>query len=151
LIAALVEAGELLMLLAGRIWLSCGISQHANIVDCACRLVLKGTYCGVEVAVCRIMPASSTIYKSIFGVSAKQNAAAALRTGGAATNKGRPRRASASRGKSKERGSPLLEAQVVTSKTQHLSASGCKPTGSLLSSCGHMVQAASTSEVMYVF
>ena len=65
------------------------------------------------------MPASSSIYKSIFGMSAKQNAAA-LRTGGAATGKGRPRRASASRGKSKERGSPLLEAQVVTSKTRHL-------------------------------
>ena len=65
------------------------------------------------------MPASSSIYKSIFGVSAKQNAAA-LRTGGAATGKGRPRRASASRGKSKERGSPLLEAQVITSKTRHL-------------------------------
>jgi len=83
--------------------------------DCACRLVLKGTYCGVAVAVCRIMPASSTIYKSIFGVTAKQNVAA-MRTGGAATNKGRPRRASASRGKSKERSSPLLEAQVMTSK-----------------------------------
>ena len=76
---------------------------------------MKGTYCGVAVAVCRVMPASSTIYKSMFGVSAKQNAAA-LRTGGAATNKGRPRRASASKGNSKERTSPLLEAQVVTSK-----------------------------------
>ncbi|DBA66841.1 TPA: hypothetical protein ACH3X2_001975 [Trebouxia sp. C0005] len=73
-------------------------------------LVLKGTYCGVAVAVCRVMPASSTVYKSIFGMNAKQNAAA-LRTGGAATNKGRPRRTSASRGNNKERTSPLLEAQ----------------------------------------
>ncbi|KAL0044703.1 hypothetical protein WJX82_006155 [Trebouxia sp. C0006] len=73
-------------------------------------LVLKGTYCGVAVAVCRVMPASSTIYKSIFGVSAKQDAAA-MRNGRAGTGKGRPRRASASRGKSKDRTSPLLEAQ----------------------------------------
>jgi len=105
------------MMLAG-----CSIGHHAvihsmpNIVDCTCRLVLKGTYCGVAVAVCRVMPASSTIYKSIFGVSAKQDAAA-MRSGRAGTGKGRPRRASASRGKSKDRTSPLLEAQVVTSKT----------------------------------
>ena len=67
------------------------------------------------------MPASSTIYKSMFGVSAKQDAAA-MRRGGAGTGKGRTRRASASRGKSKERTSPLLEAQVVTTQTRHLAA-----------------------------
>lgn len=65
----------------------------------------------MAVAVCRIMPPSSTIYKSIFGMTARQHAAA-MRSGGVVTNKGKPRRASASRGK--DNSSPLLEAQVLS-------------------------------------
>lgn len=79
------------------------------IVNTACRLVLKGTYCGVAVAIGRIMPPRSSTYKSIFGMTAKQHVAG-MHASGVVTNKGRPRRASASRGK--EKSSPLLESQV---------------------------------------
>ena len=62
------------------------------------------------------MPPSSTSLKSIFGLTAKQHAQE-LNLAGVVTNKGRPRRASASRGRSKEKSSPLLESQV----TAHIS------------------------------
>ncbi len=78
------------------------------------RLVLKGAYCGVAVAVGRVMPPSSSSYKSIFGMTAKQHAAA-MNARGVVTNKGKPRRASASRGKTREKSSPLLESQVAAS------------------------------------
>ena len=77
----------------------------------ACRLILRGAYCGVAVSVGRIMPPSSTSLKSIFGLTAKQHAQE-LHGAGVATNKGRPRRASASRGRTREKSSPLLESQV---------------------------------------
>ncbi|KAL3158747.1 hypothetical protein ABBQ32_011475 [Trebouxia sp. C0010 RCD-2024] len=73
-------------------------------------LVLKGAYCGVAVSVGRMMPPSSTSYKSIFGVTAKQHARE-LHAAGVVTSKGRPQRASASKGSKEKKSSPLLESQ----------------------------------------
>ena len=72
----------------------------------------------------RIMPPSSTCYKSIFGLTARQHAQE-LHAGGVVTNKGRPRRASASRGKTREKSSPLLESQVIGAHHALYAASKC--------------------------
>ena len=69
------------------------------------------------------MPPSSTSLKSVFGLTAKQHAQE-LAVAGVVTNKGRPRRASASRARTKEKSSPMLESQV----TAHLltASVGCQ-------------------------
>ena len=66
----------------------------------------------MSVAVGRIMAPSTTL-KSVFGMTAKQHAQE-LNAAGVVTNKGRPRRASASRGRTREKSSPLLESQVTS-------------------------------------
>ena len=71
------------------------------------------------------MPPGTSGYKSIFGMTAKQHAAAMHARGVA---RGRPRRASASKGKAKEHKNPLLESQVPESAL-HVMSLAAKGTG----------------------